>query len=198
MKKIILTLLILFFIPLISSAATFGYTTAGGSQSSGHGNEIVASYSSSTFTGVGTILSISGSMAKTTSDGLAKSTLYDSSKNLMNPESEEKSINTTKQWYTFNITNGQTITSGNNYYISILGNTYVSYYYDSGGTTGWHYEARLYSNGFPLSSSLVSIGSYSISIYATYSTSSASTAPNSTLKINHGRLNINHGTINIR
>ena len=30
MKKIILILLILFFIPLISSAATFGYTTKGG------------------------------------------------------------------------------------------------------------------------------------------------------------------------
>ena len=199
MKKIILTLLILFLIPLTTKGATFGYTSVGGT--GGYYNNygrIIACYFNLPDNAKITSISAYYRPSGTSNDG-ASAAIYDSSLNKIG-QSSGISIKRTFAWWNFPT---DFVIPPGNYWIAKNG-LFVSSaenyaYYDAGDANQSLSKSSSYSSPytFPSSISSPTYGNNKLSYYATYELA-PTYSRNSTTTINNGRININHGRLNIR
>ncbi|HOU26072.1 MAG TPA: hypothetical protein PK197_03755 [Candidatus Cloacimonas sp.] len=201
MKKIILTLLILFLIPLTTKGATFGYTSVGATEVdptvNGSSHHYYLSNQNSTVSSNGTISSVSfygyGNFSNACGLGVYKNN--SGTYNLIDNGSFFN-CGASAQWNTDN-TISASVVSGGIYLATFAINDAGKYFRDSGKSG----DGRIASNikdssawSDPMSTSNYS---YKVSVYATYD-SPLSYSRNSTTTINNGRIQINNGRLNIK
>mgnify|MGYP001285262688 CR=1 FL=1 len=203
MKKIILILLILFFIPLISSAATFGYTTKGGTEWGPSANSLICAKGvTGTDTAGTSVTKMSIATYVSSGTGNFKGVIVESSTKtiITNGITNSKNIGTTpKDFSDFTFATNPTVSNSTNYWVCDISDTDYIVLSDSGGTANDHFDdsSNSYSSPTNPTDGTQNPAHYFKSIYATYEPASTYSR-NSTTTINNGRININNGRLNIR